>query len=586
MSVLDELKCYINSNESSGALLLTGQWGCGKTYLINTLSEQLDKKEYSVVIVSLFGIESITSLTNSIKQKYLFAKSEILEKVEEKTEKHKGLISTIADVLKNHVPVANTVMSINPFDLVQIENIDKKGRKLVLVFDDFERSSDQLDMVTLLGAINEYVESKKIKTILVADEAKIIDDKYKDFKEKVVSRTIKLTPDYPSIIHEIINHYSQTEEGYRSFLLEQESLIIQLFYESKSENIRTIRSVIVDFERIFSCLKETQFDSTLAGFILYSFGAMLFEYKSGNYSANKYGYLFADTKLNEKYPYFNKNQSKFISLQTWIINGIWSEEDFKAEYHKHYCVTQPSDAQKLLHWSFWDLCESIVQNGFPILLEQAYQGELTCGSLMKFIQKICLLRTNNISIPIPVEYEKINAGLDLRANSIRDNLITEPELHTFILPEEIEPMNPDERALYQKAFDIGDHMVSYWNNRRDFIEGVKTDDEKTLYELQNRYYISFDDKMRTALYSHYIIANNDIKRALARLMSQIILSDIKHPQKEILIISLKNLELLKKQIDSLFENESDGFTRMIHASFLKVLSDRIDYVNSCISTLK
>ncbi|MEG0693450.1 MAG: hypothetical protein RR444_10270 [Oscillospiraceae bacterium] len=35
MDTLDELVYYCNEGEPVGALLLTGEWGCGKTYLLD-----------------------------------------------------------------------------------------------------------------------------------------------------------------------------------------------------------------------------------------------------------------------------------------------------------------------------------------------------------------------------------------------------------------------------------------------------------------------------------------------------------------------------------------------------------------------
>ena len=42
MNTLEELAYYCGETEPVGALLLTGEWGCGKTYLIeNELREKV-----------------------------------------------------------------------------------------------------------------------------------------------------------------------------------------------------------------------------------------------------------------------------------------------------------------------------------------------------------------------------------------------------------------------------------------------------------------------------------------------------------------------------------------------------------------
>ena len=90
------------------------------------------------------------------------------------------------------------------------------SKTLVLVFDDFERSKQ--DKTILLGTINNYCENKKIKTILIADENHIDEEAYKEFKEKVISHTIKIAANYSEIIQCIVRDYKETVVGYCTFL--------------------------------------------------------------------------------------------------------------------------------------------------------------------------------------------------------------------------------------------------------------------------------------------------------------------------------------------------------------------------------
>ena len=71
MNVADELKSYVNLKEHSGAVFLTGSWGCGKTYLINEFKREIDSNERAVLIVSLFGLESNEAVTKAIKDKII-----------------------------------------------------------------------------------------------------------------------------------------------------------------------------------------------------------------------------------------------------------------------------------------------------------------------------------------------------------------------------------------------------------------------------------------------------------------------------------------------------------------------------------
>lgn len=57
--MLDGIINYL-SMESTGALMVSGEWGCGKTYHIEKeVMSALQEKGWNPVKVSLFGIESV-----------------------------------------------------------------------------------------------------------------------------------------------------------------------------------------------------------------------------------------------------------------------------------------------------------------------------------------------------------------------------------------------------------------------------------------------------------------------------------------------------------------------------------------------
>ena len=71
MRTLDELLYYCEEPEPVGAILLTGEWGCGKTYLIdNDLKDALENKAH-IIRISLFGIASIEGIHMAVKQAWI-----------------------------------------------------------------------------------------------------------------------------------------------------------------------------------------------------------------------------------------------------------------------------------------------------------------------------------------------------------------------------------------------------------------------------------------------------------------------------------------------------------------------------------
>ena len=57
----DEIIEFIKNSNASGALLVTGDWGSGKSYLIKKIAQELncEKSEFHISIISLFGMDTI-----------------------------------------------------------------------------------------------------------------------------------------------------------------------------------------------------------------------------------------------------------------------------------------------------------------------------------------------------------------------------------------------------------------------------------------------------------------------------------------------------------------------------------------------
>ena len=161
--------------------------------------------------------------------------------------------------IKKIAKSANMLLSIDIHDFLPIEKEvycivageeQPVKKKLVLVFDDFERC--KIGVIDLLGIINTYVEDKRIKTIVIASEDNIEDEEnYKTFKEKVVERTVKLDMEYRRIQQEMIEDYKTETSEYKEFLKKESPKLFQVFEESGSRNLRTFKSCLIDFERVY-----------------------------------------------------------------------------------------------------------------------------------------------------------------------------------------------------------------------------------------------------------------------------------------------------------------------------------------------
>lgn len=573
---------FISRKEKNGALLLTGKWGCGKTYLIRQVRDELNKEtHYAVVIVSLFGIDSIQGVDRKVKESVFKIMMGSEEQAEEKSwgKKAKSVLSSMTAILGEFSNLAkglNTALSINPYDLVTVssqiscrQNGGIVKKELILVFDDFERS--KIDKVELLGAINDYSENDGIKTILVADEEHIDGDEYKGFKEKLISRTVKIRADYANAIWVIIKTYKESVQGYKNFLEKNIDAISLLFIESRTENIRSFKAFLMDFERIYQTWTQSGVPTDHMPDVLYSFGAVLFEYKNNNYKENeKYGYLLADGEIKKKYSDC-KSEYMLNSLQKWIIGGDWHEKAFVDEITYRFGATEWAPDQMFLYHEFWDLTQEIISEGVPAALQKAYGGKLGRDGLIHLLQRTFMLKKYAISAPMEIDHEKVSKGIDHREAMMKSGEITDDASGTFILPEVLKEMDPEAREIYNRVERL-DERCRAWNNRRSFIAFIQKQNIKR-HELKHLYIISFDDELLDVFFEAYKTQGNGHKRELILALKDLIFNDKSASSVEDIQVTIANFNKLETMIQKLLDSEQDAIARVNIAETLKALAE-------------
>ncbi len=246
------------------AVMLKGLWGCGKTWFINQYFEKIKQKGIKYIYVSLYGITTIAEIENQFLQQLHPRLSS------------KGMEWTIK-LLKSGLD------SISGLDIPDTEIPDflKNTDGYLLIFDDLERCS--IKVHDLLGYINNFVEHKKNKVIIIGDEDKIINQdssfeeakSYQKIKEKLIGKTFQVKAD----VDDALNHFiSQIQhEGTKIFLEKNKALIIELYDMSGYKNLRHIKQSLWDFERLFKGLpikiseKEDLTQQVLRLFLAFSF---------------------------------------------------------------------------------------------------------------------------------------------------------------------------------------------------------------------------------------------------------------------------------------------------------------------------
>ena len=183
--IVDIVLKYIDEDIYNYAIMIDGEWGCGKTYFIKqSLMDEIERheiqkaeniKEYEIrhtIYISLYGIKSTDEISRQIfTQSYLG-----------KAGRGKELIQTGAKI-------AGAVLALLPtfgidFDADSISNQIAEllpVKNAILIFDDIERCNCPINET--LGYINSFVEQGGLKVILVANQKEIGHSTYQANRE-------------------------------------------------------------------------------------------------------------------------------------------------------------------------------------------------------------------------------------------------------------------------------------------------------------------------------------------------------------------------------------------------------------------
>ena len=355
MSTLSELIHYCQDKKPVGAMLLTGEWGSGKTWLITEALQKALADTHVIIRVSLFGMNSIGVLNETLHRQWLYKCSPMLSKMDERKKRLKeegGLLDVLGSLLMDISPaaggVASTVMSFDPIDYIPMEPEVKdlrSGQKksVVLVFDDPDRT--RLNLTDLLGCINDYCENQKFHTIIVTSEEFIKATAQEDVlgystaKEKVIAYRVRYTPDYAEVIRSVLAEQLWQSEDYAAFLTEQEGRILDVFAGGEEEpeesaelgkthNLRSLIIALKQFYRIYSHLVENGTQNI--GDYLASFLAYTLAVKSGVLKNGMLSYQVTEEEIARLYPQYSA-ETLPPTARKWIRYGYWDSNEFESE---------------------------------------------------------------------------------------------------------------------------------------------------------------------------------------------------------------------------------------------------------------
>ena len=366
-SILD----YVRSDYTDYAVMINGEWGSGKTYFWNHKirkkieSMQLNGKRFTTIYMSLYGISNLEEISKKIFIETTQLMDKNLRKFMDENEQ-----TTIPEYAKTGLDMANffgVTQNGNKVDYGDFFSTDDK----VLCFDDLERAN--VDVIDILGYINNFVEHDHIKTIIICNEKELstklkssnlemktfiatylldkqgelnkadkpmvekIQDKiehvfdkandYERIKEKLIGETFEYAPKFDYIINGILMRYENNPDLIR-FLRESTRLIISTFERSGTRNLRILKHALNDFRKVYEMVNKSYPNTShrvMQTMLIFTI-AISFEIKAGKVTKDK----FVNIKDNEEY------KAILVSSRVLLDNRQFYIKEFDNNYYYNF----------------------------------------------------------------------------------------------------------------------------------------------------------------------------------------------------------------------------------------------------------
>ncbi|MFG3817414.1 P-loop NTPase fold protein [Limnothrix redekei] len=290
------LDYYCNLSNPKFAVLLKGSWGSGKTWLIKKFMKDfqarkdsgLSKSPWKAVKMWLAGNVlrhfklKKTSNLSSRNTYFLYVSlygMQTLEEIE------REFLRQLHPVLGSHEVefLAKSISTVIPLHLnsfldnlrvksgLTLKNLPgylKNVGQRILVFDDLERCHVNINYV--LGYVNSFVEHKSARVIIIANEEELHQSygdesqnqerkhQYKCIKEKIIGQTLEVKFSFQETIESLMRDlckYELIKNEEIEFFIKSQSETIEIIYQhAEYKNIRTLRKIILDFNRIWVSL--------------------------------------------------------------------------------------------------------------------------------------------------------------------------------------------------------------------------------------------------------------------------------------------------------------------------------------------
>lgn len=337
--IQEYLENYLKLLNPEYAILLNGKWGSGKTYFIDTFISEYKVPNIKFIKISLFGLKNTNSIDEEIFQNLHPLLGSKYAKITGNILKSAIKLGVNLDWNQDDKKDGTANIDLKEFNPLDFFSDKKKSKQeIIFIFDDLERT--EINLKEVLGYINHLVEQSNFKVIILANEEKINNDDYKEFKEKIIGKTFEVKHSFEHILTSFI----ESKTNLSKEVLNANTQIIKENYElANYNNLRHISQILFDFEYFIENIDEIYLKfEDFVSILINNFFAISIELKSANLTREELSkrativWDFSDNKDKEKiniekiYKKYNITNNPLFDGKNWVKilldNSIQKEE--------------------------------------------------------------------------------------------------------------------------------------------------------------------------------------------------------------------------------------------------------------------
>ena len=458
---------YIKTPDFDYSILITGEWGTGKTYYFkNNLIDStgsINNTNAALILISAGGLTTTTEVKENIGIELLskYGRNRFLNNTKIDLILANDISSFLPESGRKAFTVAQKgIRGLRLYSQYKIQNC--LSDRLTLVIDDIERYEGQLS--SLLAFIHNRYVNNGIHVVYIANEKEIKDGKYKQNKEKYIRYTFSFHASIRDVLGNLIAN--RNKGAFFEMFASKHEQIANWISDMGIFNLRIIILAIDCYDFIAGGYTEEDKE--------YLFKLILLHVDFITHYAGEH------EKEKEEYDEYLKSKG----LNTaFIYKDYFIEDKTEFPYQRaistfiHSGYISPIEKEKMLHWLFPvhnEYCRALISLRYSDMME-----------MDELLEKVSLVLSGVDQMQIP--YERLPTA----ANWL--------EGICFYLDKEITGMNYKERiiaAIKASDYPKKDHFLlekkipRYWyqNDHMPFTQEV--------YNLLAEEYCKFHEERR------------------------------------------------------------------------------------------